>query len=85
MLTQGIMEFSEDEQFELLQQVRTYNCFTPQTDPWGEHDFGSLEFGGRKVFWKFGYYDKALTFHSPDAADAERTHRVLTIMLAEEY
>jgi hypothetical protein len=85
MLTQGIMAFSEEEQIELLQQVRAYNCFTPQTDPYGEHDFGSLEFRGRKVFWKFSYYDRASMYHTPDAADAEQTTRVLTVMLAEEY
>ena len=31
------------------------------------------------------YYDKALTRHSPDAADRFVTERVITIMLAEEY
>jgi hypothetical protein len=85
MLTQGIMAFSEDEQVELLAQVRAYSCFTPQTDPYGEHDFGSLEFQGRKVFWKFDYHDKSSMYHSPDASDPEQTLRVLTIMLASEY
>lgn len=85
MLTQGIMAFSEEDQLELLQDIRAYNAFTPQTDPWGEHDFGSLEFRGRKIFWKFSYYDRASMYHTPDASDAERTTRVLTVMLAEEY
>jgi hypothetical protein len=31
------------------------------------------------------YFDKALTFHSPDPADPSVTERVITIMLSEEY
>lgn len=85
MLTQEIMVLPEDEKAELIEQVRAYNCFTPQTDPYGEHDFGSLEFRGQRVFWKFTYYDKASMHRTPDASDAERTLRVLTIMMAEEY
>lgn len=85
MLSQGIMALGEDAQIELLEQVRSYNCFTPQTDPYGEHDFGTLEFRGRKVFWKFSYYDRGSINDTPDASDGARTRRILTIMLAEEY
>jgi hypothetical protein len=54
-------------------------------DPYGEHDFGAVELGPDRLFWKVDYYDQALTNHSPDPADATATKRVLTIMLAEEY
>jgi hypothetical protein len=31
------------------------------------------------------YFDKALTFHSPDPTDPSVTERVITIMLAEAF
>ena len=37
------------------------------------------------MFFKIDYYDKTLTYHSPDAADPNVTERVITIMLADEY
>jgi hypothetical protein len=35
--------------------------------------------------FKIDYYDKALSFHSPDPADPTVTERVITLMLDEEY
>jgi hypothetical protein len=40
---------------------------------------------GSKIFWKIDYFDLKLKWHSPDAANPDVTHRVLTIMLACEY
>ena len=69
----------------LYAKVRTFNEFTERNDPYGEHDFGSVEHEGETVFWKFDYYDVDLLMHSPDPSDQAVTCRVLTIMLAEEY
>ena len=38
-----------------------------------------------KLNWKIDCYDRALEYGSPDPGDAEKTRRVLTILLAEEY
>ena len=66
-------------------EVRAFAAFTPDDDPHGEHDFGSLGLEGRIVFWKVDYHDRRGRCHSPDPTDPERTLRVLTVMLAEEY
>jgi hypothetical protein len=70
---------------DLLDQVRWYDAFTPDNDPYGEHDFGSFRYGSETVFWKWDYYDVDMGMHSPDPSDPTVTTRVLTIMLADEY
>lgn len=66
-------------------QVMTFNAFTEDNDPYGEHDFGSIKLDDETVFWKIDYYDLTLTAGSEDPADPARTRRVLTVMLASEY
>ena len=83
MITQGVSAL--DQTAVVLKAVRDYSNFRPDNDPYGEHDFGSVEHEGQTVFWKFDYYDVDLLMHSPDASDPAVTCRVLTIMLAEEY
>ena len=64
-----------------------FDNFTPNNDPYGEHDFGQITLEGTTFFWKINYYDLDLHMHmhSPDPSDETVTARVLTIMLAEEY
>ena len=83
VVTQGIQAL--DNVPDLLDQVRWYDAFTPDNDPYGEHDFWSFDWGEVQVFWKWDYLDLDLTMHSPDPADPTVTLRVLTVMLAEEY
>lgn len=68
---------------EVFVGVRDYTEFNEDNDPYGEHDFGSLKVAGEKVFWKIDYYDEDLK-NWCDPLDPD-CHRVLTIMLAEEY
>ncbi|MEQ8826157.1 MAG: DUF3768 domain-containing protein, partial [Parvibaculum sp.] len=62
-----------------------FDDFTPDNDPHGEHDFGSVRIDENAIFWKIDYYDRSMEAGSPDPADPEVTTRVLTIMLADEY
>jgi len=83
MLTRGIA--GRPDAKAILKAVQFYNKFDTGSDPHQEHDFGAIECGGDKIFWKIDYYDKSLQYGSPDASDPALTTRVLTVMLAEEY
>ena len=65
--------------------MRRFDSFDPDNDPHGEHDFGEVEVGGLRFFWKIDAYDRALLGGSPDPANPAVTTRVLTIMRADEY
>jgi hypothetical protein len=60
---------------ELYAVIRNYADFTPDNDPYGEHDFGTFELTGERLFWKLDYYDTALKYHSPDPANPQLTAR----------
>lgn len=84
-ITQGLLALSEQEQAAIMQQVRVFDAFTEDNDPYREHDFGAFTHNSRKIFWKIDYYDPSMEFGSEDPSDDEKTLRVLTIMLADEY
>jgi hypothetical protein len=85
VITQGIQALGTDGVRKVLTAVARFNDFTEDNDPWGEHDCAILTVDGRRVIFKHDYYDRDLTYHSPDASDPAVTERVLTVMLAEEY
>jgi hypothetical protein len=68
-----------------IEAVRSFDQFTEEDGPYGEHDFGSFALDGHEFFWKIDYYDKEIKFGSDGPTDAMSTTRVLTLMLAEEY
>ncbi len=84
-MTQGVQALGDDAVARIVAAVRSFDRFDEDNDPHGEHDFGVLEHAGEKLFWKIDYYDKTLTYGSPDPADPSKTTRVLTILLASEY
>ena len=85
MLTAGIRAKTQDEIAEILEKVRSFDNFTTANDPYGEHDFGSFDYKGQKIFFKIDYYDLNYEYMSENPADTTITNRVLTIMLADEY
>ena len=85
MLTRGIQALEEEDRLKIFDLVRTFNAFTTDNDPYGEHDFGAVEYNGQKAFWKIDYYAPDMMHGSEDPADPDQTVRVMTIMLANEY
>lgn len=81
-MTTGVSALDPVRLSRLLELLRAFNAFDEGNDPYGEHDFGALEDGGQKFFWKIDLYE------DPDVKDDNgnpAVTRVLTIMLAEEY
>lgn len=85
MLTCGVQAKGPDFVTLAIRAVMGFDSFTEDNDPYGEHDFGSLNLGGEMLFWKIDCYDQSLTYGSKNPADPAVTRRVITIMLASEY
>jgi hypothetical protein len=96
--TEGFRALPPSDQSRVRELVETFDAFTPENDPYGERDFGSIyqDCDGRwtttrpakpveTIFWKIDAYDRDLRFGSEDPANPVVTRRVLTIMLACEY
>src|SRR5205809_590344 len=81
LMTAGVDALPSDVKAMAVRKMATFTEFSPDNDPYGEHDFGNFELAGQKFFWKIDYYDAAMEFGSEDPADPAVTTRVLTIML----
>lgn len=85
LMTSGVSELSLPQQITLMNFVRTFDDFSEDNDPYGEHDFGKIELNGTAYFWKIDYYDMDFECLSPDPSDETVTNRVLRVMRADEY
>jgi hypothetical protein len=85
VITLGVAALGQEAVDRIVQTVAVFDDFCHVNDPYEEHDFGSFEVEGETIFFKIDYYDRTLTYHSPDPADPAVTERVITIMLADEY
>ena len=85
-MTASIASLPPALQLAIQERVRTYDDFSEDNDPYGEHDFGAFDMPTvGKIFWKIDYYAPDMRWGSEDPADPKKTVRVLTIMLASEY
>jgi hypothetical protein len=85
MITSGIETRGAAAIARILAAVAGFDAFTSDNDPYGEHDCATLDVDGIQVFFKVDYYDRDLTYHSPDPSDPSVTQRVMTVMRADEY
>lgn len=84
-VTSGVDALGPERVASILNAVALFDDFTPDNDPYHEHDCAILSVGDVRILWKVDYYDTEMQYHSPDPADASVTTRVMTVMLADEY
>lgn len=85
VLTPGIRGLPEEDQTEILNQIKCLEDFPQTEDPNQHHGFGCVEHNARKAFFKIDCYDRKLMSASADPANEKTTHRVLTVFLGHEY
>ena len=85
VITAGIAALGHEAVARLLQTIVVFDNFCHANDPHEEHDFGSFKLDEVDVVFKIDYFDKSLSFHSPNPADPTVTERVITVMRADEY
>lgn len=89
VVTRGVASLSAGAQVQIMRDVQTFDTFTEDNDPYGDHTFGAFEITAAgetvKLFWKIDLYDTEYTFGSAVPEDTAATRRVLTIMQRHEY
>jgi len=83
--TASVANLPPDQLAALTRAIAEFDDFTPDNDPYGEHDLGFIKFNGDRYLWKIEYYDLSFKYRSSDPADPRLTKRVMHIMLASEY
>ena len=86
-MTNGVRSLDGESLNQLIQQVKDYNQFDAENDPYGEHDFGYLTFNSEKYYFKIDYYAKGSNYQrgSEDPSNESITTRIITLMRADEY
>jgi len=85
VVSAGVDTLPAEQRQSLMQAVQSYNNFTEDNDPHGEHDFGIIHWEGVEYFWEIICYDKSLQQLAANPEDFDTTTRVLTLMKADEY
>jgi len=85
VISRGVDALPDEQRRSLIQAVQSYNNFTQDSDPYGEHDFGLIHWEGTEYFWEIICYDKISRQLAAHPEDVNTTTRVLTLMKAEEY
>ncbi|TSA79542.1 DUF3768 domain-containing protein [Deinococcus detaillensis] len=49
-LTEGVAALPACDQSAICEKAQRFENFTPDNDPYGEHDFGALTHSGEKIF-----------------------------------
>lgn len=85
MMTASVDALPDRIKAAAIARVRSFDEFSPDNDPYGEHDFGAFDLDGERFNFKIDYYAPDMQYGSEDPSDPAKTVRVLTIMLAADY
>jgi len=73
LLTAGIAAMSSEDKANIISLVQNFNDFNEGNDPYKEHDFGSFDYKGNKIFFKIDYYDLNNQYMSENPANPDIT------------
>ena len=85
VMTRGVMALGPDARLAATRAVAAFEAFTADNDPYGYHEFGSVEVFGTAIWFKIDLYDLNYKYGAPEPSDIEQTRRVLTLLLPSEY
>ena len=52
VMTSGVQALSQLVQFRALQAIQNFDDFTPDSDPYGHHDFGEVQVDSHRIWFK---------------------------------
>lgn len=85
VMTPTVQALPDLARAELAQRVRTFDGWTAENDPFGQHDAGEIDLAGATWLWRIDYHDAECKAGSPDWADPDQTTRVLTLMHISDW
>ena len=85
VFTQGINDEGQKFIKEAFDQVRTFDDFNENNDPYHDHTFGAVEVFGKKVWFKIDLFDENYEYGADNPTELQETRRVLTVLFPSEY
>ena len=83
--TASIMALPKADIQSIAEKVSLFDDFNEGDDPYGEHDFGSFTFKGKKIYWKIDYKDPSLEYKPNETTEPLEPNRILTILFSHEW
>ena len=63
MMTAGVAALENPVRNAVVEKIKAFDAFDDDNDPWGEHDFVSVEHDGQTFFAKIDLYERAAVKH----------------------
>lgn len=85
LLTASVAALPDMAKASALEKVATFKAFNEENDPHQERDYGSFDHCDREFWFKIDYYNLTMDTASEDPADPEKTKRIMTVGLAQDW